>query len=155
MKTTITDECMNIIREHAERAFPEECCGAMLGTDLNESERQISSIITIENTKDENRKRRFLIDPRALLAAEKQARQKKLDVVGIYHSHPNHPSRPSEFDREHAMPFWSYIIISCIDGKGAEVQSWRLRDDRSQFETAGVSGDRSQLGLAFLRGLRR
>lgn len=119
---------------HAERAFPEECCGTMLGHDRDDGVREITSVIAIENTKDENRKRRYLIEPTALLAAEKTARAEGLDVLGIYHSHPNHPSQASEFDRDHAMPFWSYLIISCMEGKTASVQSWRLRDDRSQFD---------------------
>ncbi|MEO0815262.1 MAG: M67 family metallopeptidase, partial [Myxococcota bacterium] len=91
-------------------------------------------ILEIDNVKGENRERRFLIDPKEVLTAEKTAAAKGLDVVGIYHSHPNHPSRPSEFDREHAMPFWSYTIVSCMDGKADTLQSWQLREDRSQFD---------------------
>jgi proteasome lid subunit RPN8/RPN11 len=119
---------------HAERAFPEECCGTLLGHDRDDGVREVTRVLPVENTKDENRKRRYLIDPRALLAAEKEARAAGLDVVGIYHSHPNHPSRASDFDRDHAMPFWSYVIISCMEGVTAQVQSWRLRDDRSAFD---------------------
>jgi proteasome lid subunit RPN8/RPN11 len=125
---------------HAERAFPEECCGAMLGNERDDGSRDIVEILEIDNTKDENRQRRYLIEPKAQLNAEKVARQKKLDVLGIYHSHPNHPSKPSEFDREHAMPFWSYLIVSCMQGKRASVQSWRLRDDRSLFDEETLEG---------------
>ena len=68
------------------------------------------------NTKTEERRRRYLIEPAELLAAEKAARAQDMDVVGIYHSHPDHPSAASEFDRQHAMPYWSYIIVSCMGG---------------------------------------
>lgn len=130
----VAPACQAEMNAHAERAFPEECCGVMLGRDRDDDVREVTFVHAIENTKDENRKRRYLIEPNALLAAEKLARQKGLDLVGIYHSHPNHPSQASEFDREHAMPFWSYLIISCMDGKATSVQSFRLREDRSVFD---------------------
>lgn len=133
MDVEITAECVAAIRRHAEKTFPEECCGTLLGTDQG-GVRRVVQVIAVENTKDENRQRRFLIEPRALLDAEKSARAQGLDVVGIYHSHPNHPSQASEFDREHAMPFWSYVIVSCMDGRSEQMQSWRLREDRSQFD---------------------
>ncbi|MEM6731331.1 MAG: M67 family metallopeptidase, partial [Myxococcota bacterium] len=120
--------------------FPEECCGAMLGRDRDDGVREVVEILEIDNTKDENRERRFLIDPREVLGAEKSAREKGLDVVGIYHSHPNHPSLPSDFDRDHAMPFWSYVIVSCMDGKAATMQSWTLREDRTQFDEEELIG---------------
>ena len=134
MKIRVAADCQKNMNTHAEATFPEECCGAMLGIERNDGTREISEIIRVDNTKGENRERRFLIDPRALLNAEKVAKEKGLDVLGIYHSHPNHPSQASEFDRIHAMPFWSYLIISCMDGKAARVQSWRLREDRSAFD---------------------
>ncbi len=134
MKLSLPEDCKAAIERHAERTFPEECCGAMLGRDREDGVREIVEILEIDNTKDENRERRFLIDPREVLNAEKAAHAKGLDVLGIYHSHPNHPSRPSDFDRDHAMPFWSYVIVSCMDGKADTLQSWQLREDRSQFD---------------------
>ncbi len=119
---------------HGERTFPEECCGAMLGRDRDDGIREVTGIIEVANTKDAERQRRYIIDPRDLLAAEKAARAQGVDVVGIYHSHPNHPSRASEFDRDHAMPFWSYVIVSVMQGKAGAMQSWRLREDRSAFD---------------------
>jgi proteasome lid subunit RPN8/RPN11 len=127
-------ECWTAIDKHAERAFPEECCGFMLGRDLDDGSREIVELFAVDNQKDENRERRYLIEPKHQLAAEKHARTRGLDVVGVYHSHPNHPSRPSDFDRDHAMPFWSYVIVSCMQGKSVKTQSWRLREDRSQFD---------------------
>ncbi|MEZ4272623.1 MAG: M67 family metallopeptidase [Myxococcota bacterium] len=130
----LPETCREAIYTHGEKTFPEECCGTLLGRDGADNVRQIVRVLPIDNTKGDNRQRRYLIDPRALLAAEKEARACGLDVVGIYHSHPNHPSQASEFDRQHAMPYWSYVIVSIMDGKRAALQSWRLRDDRSLFD---------------------
>lgn len=133
-RVQISPVCHAEMKRHAEDSFPEECCGSMLGRERENGVREIVRVIPAHNTKDENRKRRFLIGPDVMLAAEKAARAASLDVLGIYHSHPNHPSQTSDFDRDHAWPFYSYLIVSCIDGKAAQVQSWRLRDDRSQFD---------------------
>ena len=129
------------INAHAERAFPEECCGAMLGRILDDDTREVVKVVPVENTKEGPKERRYLIDPKALLQVEKQARQEKVDVVGIYHSHPNHPSQASDFDRDHAMPFWSYVIVSCLDGRADRMQSWRLRDDRSVMDEEELTAD--------------
>ena len=134
MKVRVKPDCQEEMNLHAEEAFPEECCGFMLGTESEDGTRDISEVYKIINTKEENRERRYLIEPTEQLKAERHARENQLDVLGVYHSHPNHPSQASEFDRVHAMPFWSYLIISCMNGKRAQVQSWRLREDRSQFD---------------------
>ena len=139
MKITVNQACQDDMNAHAEETFPEECCGTMLGRELEDGSREIVQIIRVENTKGENRERRFLIDPRSLLHAERTAKEAGLDVLGIYHSHPDHPSQASEFDRVHAMPFWSYLIISCLKGKTATIQSWRLREDRSAFDEEELS----------------
>jgi proteasome lid subunit RPN8/RPN11 len=138
MKLRLPQHLRDDIQAHGESAYPEECCGAMLGRDDADGTREVVEILRIGNTKDENRTRRYLIDPKDLLAAEKTARQKKLDVVGIYHSHPDHPSRPSEFDREHAMPFWSYVIVSVEKGKAKLLTSWQLSEDRAMFNPEEV-----------------
>ena len=139
MKIVVNQSCRDDMSAHAEDTFPEECCGTMLGRELEDGSREIVQVIRVENTKGENRERRFLIDPRSLLQAERTAKDAGLDVLGIYHSHPDHPSKWSEFDRVHAMPFWSYLIISCIKGKTANIQSWRLREDRSSFDEEELS----------------
>src|SRR4051812_23099502 len=99
-RTRVLPACMKEMSAHAERAFPEECCGAMLGRDRDDGVREVVEVLPLDNTKDENRKRRYLIEPIEQLRAEKTARAKGLDVVGIYHSHPNHPSKASDFDRD-------------------------------------------------------
>ena len=85
------------------------------------------------NTKEENRERRFLIDPMAYQKAEDEAEERDLSVISIVHSHPDHPDKPSEFDREHAWPGFSYIIISVQNGKAVSFRSWQLSEDRKIF----------------------
>jgi len=88
----------------------------------------------VDNEREDSRHNRFLIAPEAVLAAHKEARSAGLDIVGYYHSHPDHPARPSELDRENAWPGLSYVILSVQAGKVAEVRTWRLTDDRERFE---------------------
>jgi proteasome lid subunit RPN8/RPN11 len=130
----LSNSCRESIRAHGEGAFPEECCGAMLGRDREDGTREIVDLIAAPNTVTAQRRRRYLLDPKVLLAAERTARRRGLDLLGIYHSHPDHPSTPSELDRQHAWPCWSYVILSVRDGCDAGLQSWRLRDDRSRFD---------------------
>ncbi|MCY7345858.1 MAG: M67 family metallopeptidase, partial [Pyrinomonadaceae bacterium] len=73
------------------------------------------------------------ITPKDVMRAERYAREKKLDVVGYYHSHPDHPARPSQFDLDHALPVWSYIIVSIENGKAVDVRAWEMENDRSKF----------------------
>ena len=133
MKLRVDPACHAAMCAHAEQTYPEECCGSMLGRDLPNGDREVVAVIEGTNSKEGNRERRFLLSPEEQLAAEKTAQSQGLDVVGIYHSHPDHPSQASEFDRQHALPYWSYLIISCLSGKTASVQSFRLADDRSVF----------------------
>ena len=85
------------------------------------------------NIKEENRERRFLIDPMAYQKAEDEADERGLSVISIVHSHPDHPDKPSEFDREHAWPGFSYIIISVQKGNTKSYRSWKLNEDRKFF----------------------
>lgn len=86
----------------------------------------------------ESERNRFLIDPVELLRVEKEARQRGLEVLGFYHSHPDHPARPSEYDRDHAFPWYSYVIIAVGAGKPGSYTSWVLREDRSQFDNESI-----------------
>lgn len=131
---------LNSIRCYGESAYPEECCGIILGTDGPDGKRKAEEIIPVANAKeDEKRHNRFLITSETLMQAELLARRKKLDVIGFYHSHPDHPAAPSEYDREHAWPFYSYIIVSVIAGQAEDMTSWRLEEVRNNFkeETIG------------------
>lgn len=123
---------LQAIRRHGEAAFPHECCGLLLGT-YNPNQKVVHEIQPLENEREDSRHNRFLITPETILRSDRTARARGLDVVGFYHSHPNAPAVPSEFDREHAWPTYSYIIVSISDGTAAELLSWTLEDDRSRF----------------------
>jgi len=117
------------IRAHGREAFPHECCGALLGRDG-----VVSEAFALPNTTEEGPRRRFLVRPDDYRAAETRARDTGLELLGFYHSHPDHPARPSQYDLDHAWPSVSYAIVSVMGGQDAALTSWRLKDDRSEFE---------------------
>ena len=122
------------IQKHGEHDYPHECCGLLLGKFLNNGHKSVSEIYPISNAREEEHKRnRFLIRPAELLRAERYAREQVLEVVGFYHSHPDCEARPSTYDLEHAWPTYSYIIVSVREAYAAELCSWELQADRSQF----------------------
>jgi len=133
MSLKISEELLEGIREHGKKAYPNECCGVLLGR-IEDSRKSVVELRAMENTREDSPRNRYLISSRELLEAEKAARARGLDIVGVYHSHPDHPARPSEFDREHAFPWYSYIIVSVHGGKPVDLASWTLRDDRSAFD---------------------
>ncbi|MCE2559409.1 MAG: M67 family metallopeptidase [Acidobacteria bacterium] len=129
------------IRAHGEATYPEECCGILVGSTEKATGgngvvlARVVRLVGAENTReDENRHNRYLIPPEVILRTEREARADGLDVVGYYHSHPDHPSRPSDFDRDHAWPGYSYLIVSVREGRARDERSWRLSDDRSRFD---------------------
>ncbi|WP_207493326.1 M67 family metallopeptidase [Aridibaculum aurantiacum] len=121
----------------AEKTFPDECCGFMAGKEDGE-ERIITAILPVINSKEGDKKRRYLVSPMDYMKAEQWAEDNNLQLLGIYHSHPNHPSVPSEHDRVAAQPYFSYVIASIMDGAFANIQSWRLNDD-FQFEEETIT----------------
>jgi len=135
-KLTISKELAEKIRTHGAETYPNECCGALLGKD-NEP-REIRGLFPLINRRDDSPRNRFSVSPQDVLDAEKAARQQGLDVVGWYHSHPDHPARPSQYDRDHAWPWYSYIIVSVAEGKPQEMTSWRLLDDRGEFQPEAI-----------------
>ena len=129
------------IRAHGEATYPEECCGILVGSAgkaAGEDPGPLARVVRLvgaENERaQENRHNRYLIPPEVILRTEREARADGLDVVGYYHSHPDHPSRPSDFDRDHAWPGYSYLIVSVREGRARDERSWRLSDDRSRFD---------------------
>lgn len=122
-----------IIHAHLCRAYPEEGCGVLLGAD-RDGVRAVERVIPLDNVQGDTRERRYLLAPEQVLAAEREARAAGLDVVGFFHSHPDHPPEPSAFDLEHAWPFYTYLILSVRSGRVAGSKAWRLADDRSRFE---------------------
>lgn len=133
MSCIITGAQREAIAAHGEETFPHECCGLLLGSADGE-ERTVVELKPLANANNERPRDRFLITPEDYMQGEKYARSRNLDIVGFYHSHPNSPARPSQFDLEHAWPWYSYIIVSVRDGKAQEMYSWRQRDDRSAFD---------------------
>jgi proteasome lid subunit RPN8/RPN11 len=117
------------IRAHGGEAYPHECCGALFGCD-----RVVGATHALPNTTEEGPRRRFLVRPGDYRAAERQARDAGADLLGFYHSHPDHPARPSQYDLDHAWPFFSYVIVSVQNGESRDMTSWRLREDRSAFD---------------------
>jgi proteasome lid subunit RPN8/RPN11 len=138
------------IRAHGAETYPHECCGALLGRDSNavlESDRvkgaltaarEIVQLFPLVNRRDDSPRNRFSVTAEDVRAAEKAAGEQGLEVVGWYHSHPDHPARPSEYDRDHAWPWYSYIIVSVQNGAPQDMTSWRLADDRAEFSAEGI-----------------
>lgn len=123
------------IARHAEADHPEECCGLMIGTFADGGRKVVAELLPISNAREqEARRNRFLIGPDQMLRGERHARARGLDVVGIYHSHPDCPAVPSQFDLDHAWPVFSYVIVSVSAAGAGEMLSWELREDRSGFE---------------------
>ena len=134
----ITPELADRIRSHGAETYPHECCGARLGRDTEAADRrvyrEIHALHPLVNRRDDSPRNRFSITSEDVLDSEKAARERGLEVVGWYHSHPDHPARPSHYDRDHAWPWYSYIIVSVANKIPAEMTSWRLADDRREFE---------------------
>jgi proteasome lid subunit RPN8/RPN11 len=140
----ISSELADKIRAHGTQTYPHECCGALLGRDTEVADRrvyrEIRALHPLINRRDDSPNNRFSVTSQDVLDAEKAARQQGLEVVGWYHSHPDHPARPSQYDRDHAWPWYSYVIVSVANKIPEEMTSWRLAEDRSEFE-------REEIGL--------
>ena len=131
----LTRQIEEAIRKAGADAYPNECCGILLGKDEGD-EHVVTSLRPIENAREsDERYHRFLITAEEMMQAELEARRLGLDIVGFYHSHPDHPARPSDYDREHALPFYSYIILRVAEGRPELMTSWRLQISREAFDT--------------------
>jgi proteasome lid subunit RPN8/RPN11 len=126
------------IESEGEAGYPNEVCGILIGREESQggSVRRIVDRLEAGTNvfEADERYHRFSIDPRQQLKAERAAAAEGKLVLGYYHSHPDHPARPSEYDREHAWPFYSYVIVSIARGKAADLTSWVLNDEAKQFE---------------------
>jgi proteasome lid subunit RPN8/RPN11 len=124
------------IEDHAREASPEECCGFLIGS--GGKPRRVVEARRAKNVASENRTRRYQVDPLELLHADQAAREKGLDLIGIYHSHPNHPAAPSEFDRSHATSWFIYVILGVRDGEPQELTAWRFDESTQRFEAEEI-----------------
>ena len=130
----LTENQRDEIAAHGERDYPYECCGLLLGSFSDHGAKTIAEIFPISNAREEQAKRnRFLIRPEELIRGERYARTKGLEIVGFYHSHPDHPAVPSQYDLEHAWPLYSYIVVSVSEGLAQGLRSWEMQADRSCF----------------------
>lgn len=137
----LTKELIEQIEAHGERTFPYECGGMLIGR-FEQGKKTVVELLPMENAMSEaEQHNRVLILPKDVLKAERYARSQKLDVVGYYHSHPDHPAIPSQFDLDHALPVWTYIIVSVESGKAADVRSWEMENDRSKFNAEEINHD--------------
>ncbi len=132
MPLQITTEHDAAIRAHAAKDYPHECCGFLVGRADCDTV-TVMRTVSAANTRDDSPRNRFEIDPGDLVKTDKAARAEGLGVVGFYHSHPDAPARPSEFDREHAWAGYCYVIVSVQAGRPREMRSWRLREDHQAF----------------------
>ncbi|MBO0350897.1 M67 family metallopeptidase [Phormidium pseudopriestleyi FRX01] len=144
MILTVTATHEATIRTHAERTYPEECCGLLLG-EISPTGKTVVEVWETENVwspetarelSDSDtltKERRYVIHPKELLRAQKQGRDRQLRIVGIYHSHPNYPAIPSECDREYAWSEYSYIIVAVEQGQATQLTNWTL-DQTHHFQ---------------------
>jgi len=137
----LNSQHLQTIREHAESIYPQECCGIILGH-IDDAGKTVVEVMPTENSwnteagnfpSQQGERRRYAIAPQIMLQAQKLARDRHLNIIGIYHSHPDYPAMPSEFDRIYAWQEYSYIIISVQNGHAGELTSWSLDDDH-QFQ---------------------
>lgn len=133
----IHEEFAAAIRAHGVDTYPHESCGAILGRDTG-LVREVVALVPLANRRDDSPRNRFEITGDDVRMAEKKARELGADLVGWYHSHPDAPARPSEFDREHAWPWYSYIIASIEKTGPKAMNSWRLVDDRSHYDAEPI-----------------
>ena len=127
----IKQDILQKILEHAKAGYPHECCGLLLGNLT--SPKRVTDAVGAENTNKERAVDRYEMNPDELLKIEREARQAGLEVVGVYHSHPDHPSSPSEFDRQRGWPEYSYIIVAVKGGTETEAKSWTFIEEDEPF----------------------
>jgi proteasome lid subunit RPN8/RPN11 len=126
------------IRRHGEADYPAEACG-LIGGAL-ESDRKIAlQLVPLTNQRTDAARNRYLIDPVSFRRAQERLDRDGLEVIGVYHSHPDHAPAPSAFDREHAWPWLSYVIVGVGQGRAEELKSWVLAEDRGAFAEESIT----------------
>ena len=143
-KLVLTAPQAEQIRREAAAAYPDECCGIIYGSESG-GERIVSRLEAVPNVFDEKeRYHRFSISGTQLMQAERSAGERGELVLGFYHSHPDHPARPSEYDRQHAWPFYSYVIVEVVKAEPREMTSWQLEEATEQFVRQPIQRGASQ-----------
>src|SRR5476649_1061432 len=132
-RLNVTEAIDRAIRLHGQETYPHECCGALVGRDG-----AATAVVALPNTTDEGPRRRFMVRPSDYQLAERRATELGGELLGFYHSHPDHPARPSQYDLDHAWPTFAYIIVAVAAGVAADMTVWYLKDDRSSFEEGSL-----------------
>ena len=141
----LTEEHIKQIEGHGEKTYPHECGGLIIGR-FETDKKTVVELLPMENAMAESEQHnRVLILPKDVLRAERYARSQKLDVIGYYHSHPDCPAVPSQFDLDHALPVWTYIIVSVEGGKAVNLRAWEMENDRSKFNEEDFSTEITEL----------
>ena len=137
VQTLLVDATIDAeIRRHGEETYPHECCGALVGAG-----NRVTATVPLPNTTEEGPRRRFMVRPSDYRVAEQKATEVGGELLGFYHSHPDHPARPSQYDLDHAWPTFAYIIVAVASGKSAAMTVWYLKEDRSSFEEGELNGN--------------
>lgn len=136
-------ESLAAIRAHARQAYPEECCGALVGLTAGQ-EARVLRLVPLANSREGERRRRFRITSEQYQCVERMADAQGLTLLGFYHSHPDHPAVPSDYDREHALPFFHYVVVAVSRERWSEMTSWVLSEDRGTFEQEILSPQSGQ-----------
>lgn len=147
-RLVISPRHLQTVGLHGSTTYPEECCGVLIGRSLDGGTTLVERLLSVDNERGDSRHNRYVIAPETVLAAQREARAAGLEIVGYYHSHPDHPSRPSDFDREHAWPGLSYLIVAVERGKVVDARSWRLADDRERFDEETIDQAAGGSGIA-------
>ena len=121
------------IKQIAQKTYPHECCGVMVGS-VENGVKTVTQLIPAENQRTDSPANRYLITPDLLNELEKKLKGTDRAIVGFFHSHPEVPARPSTYDQDHAWPWYSYVIVSVNKGQAGEIHNWKLKDDRSAFD---------------------
>lgn len=121
------------IKQIAQKTYPHECCGVMVGS-VENGVKTVTQLIPAENQRTDSPANRYLITPDLLNELEKKLKGTDRAIVGFFHSHPDVPARPSTYDQDHAWPWYSYVIVSVNKGEAGEIHNWKLKDDRSAFD---------------------
>ncbi|MGB8324433.1 MAG: M67 family metallopeptidase [Candidatus Acidiferrum sp.] len=139
----ITSQLAKKIRQHSAESYPDECCGALLGRDeqgegSTGGKRTILEVLPLVNRSAAIARNRFSISAEDVRDVEILSLARGLDVVGWYHSHPDHPAKPSEYDRQHAWPWYSYVIVGVLNGEPEDLTAWRLNDDGQGYSQQAI-----------------
>jgi proteasome lid subunit RPN8/RPN11 len=142
MPIELQREALTRMEEHGAETYPNECCGILLGK-AQGRHKAIAEVFPAENARADSARNRYLIPPTDLLRSLEEGEEKGMEILGFYHAHPDQPAQPSGFDRQHAWPWFTYLIVVVRNGIAQETAAWTMADDGSEFlrEVLSVSGD--------------